>query len=67
MRQVKIKEQVTDLVTKVLNTTRFQKLREQLNMKQKKNFDESVLRGSIKDAPPTQFAAIEHSRNMVKN
>ena len=47
MRQVKTEEQVADLFTKAPNTARFQKLREQLNMKQRKNFDESVLRGSI--------------------
>ena len=53
MRQVKTEEQVADLFTKALNTTRFQKLRDQLNMYQRTNFDESVLRGSIeKSAPP---------------
>ena len=48
MRQVKTKEQVADMFTKALNSSRFHELREQHNMNQGMNFDKSVLRGSIK-------------------
>ena len=60
MRQVKTEEQVIDLLTKTLNITRFQKLREQFNMKQRKNFDESVLRGSINSITASSSLELSH-------
>ena len=50
MSQVKSDDQMADLFTKGLNTTRFQKIREQLKVNKKKDFDKSVLRGSVKEA-----------------
>ncbi|PON70046.1 hypothetical protein TorRG33x02_258000 [Trema orientale] len=47
--QVETEDQVADLFTKGLNATRFQKFREQLKMNQRKNVEESVLKGVFKE------------------
>ncbi|PON46778.1 LOW QUALITY PROTEIN: hypothetical protein PanWU01x14_248730 [Parasponia andersonii] len=47
--QVETKDQAADLFTKELNATRFQKLREQLKLNERKNVEESVLRGVFKE------------------
>ena len=49
IHQVKTEDEVADLFTKGLNTTRFQKFRDQLNMNRRKNFDMAALRGSIEN------------------
>ena len=49
MHQARTEGQVIDLFTKGVNTTRFHKLREQLNMDRRKKFKELVLRESVND------------------
>ena len=66
MLQVRTKDQVADLFTKELNTTKFHKLREKLNMDRRKKFEELVLRESVNDKKHHHLSnSLELSRVLV--